>query len=476
MTLVLLVAATLLVVGLASGLPRWLDLRRARRSNDLLDPMRDPLTGLPTRAWLLDRLDQALALARRHGHVVSVLALDIDRFAAINNRLGHEWGDAVLRAVAQRLEDMARTEDTVTRLDGDRFAVLLEQVADANAPVRVAKRVIEAFRPPLEIEGAEVVLTLCVGVAVHVSGDASGSDLVRDATMAVERAKEKGKGRFEIFDPEIGQQAIHRLNLEARMRDAPADGEMTVHYQPEVHLETGRIVGMEALVRWHHPVHGLLPPDQFIPIAEETGLIVSVGRWVLQEACGAAARLQRQSLLGPGFRLSVNASVRQLEGDPEFLERVAEALAANDLAPNRLVVEVTETAQEMESLSPVLEQLRVMGVGVALDDFGTGYSSLSRLRTLPLSVVKIDQRFVRGILDPANLAIVRSVVDLADVLDIGVTAEGIETARQLELVCSAGCWRGQGHYFSRAVPEAEVAALLAGGALPGVVSAGEAIR
>ena len=466
MTLVALVVATLIVAAAASALPRWLDLRRSRQSAAPVDPFHDPLTMLPNRAWLMDRLDQALARARRHGNVVAVLALDLDRFTAINNRMGHEWGDAVLRQVARRLQELARTEDTVTRMDGDQFAVLLEDIADANSPARVAKRIVETFRTPLDLGGNEVVVSVSVGVAVYFSGEVSGRELLRDAGLAMNRAKEKGKGRFEIFDAQLGKQAIRRLSLEARMRDAPGEGEMVVHYQPEVRLTTGEIIGMEALVRWQHPWQGMLPPGQFIPVAEETGLIVPVGRWVLRDACRALARLNHQGLLGYGFRLSVNVSVHQLQDDHDFLEFLAEALAGNGVAPRHLVVEVTETAQEMEPLAPVLEQLRIMGVGVAIDDFGTGYSSLSRLKSLPISVVKIDQRFVRGITDPANLAIVRSVADLADVLNVEVTAEGIETAHQLELVRSAGCNRGQGHYFSRAVPEEQLTVLLAGGVLP----------
>ena len=465
---VVLIAATLAVVALVAALLRWLELRRARHKEPPVDPVQDPLTRLPNRAWLLDRLGQALVAGRRQGHVVAVLVLGIDRFTSINNRLGHEWGDAVLRRVARRLEEVGRMEDTVTRVDGDRFAILLEHVTDASAPARVAQRILDSFRAPLDLGATEVLISFSIGVAVHfpASEEVSGPELLRDAAMAMERAKQRGKGRFDVFDAQLGRQAVRRLNLAERMREAPSEGEMVLHYQPEVDLWTGRMVGMEALMRWEHPWQGLLFPDQFIPVAEETGLIVPLGRWALGEACRALARMQRQRLVDSDFRLSVNLSVHQLQSDPDLVEQVSETLANNGLGPSSLVVEVTETAQELEPLAPVLEHLRIMGVGVAIDDFGTGYSSLSRLRTLPITVVKIDQRFVRGIRDPANLAIVRSVAGLAEVLGLEVTAEGIEFAHQLELVRSAGCSRGQGYYFSRGVPESDLVALFQHDCLP----------
>jgi diguanylate cyclase (GGDEF)-like protein len=460
------VLGTLAIVAIAMGLPRWLELRRSRRRSEEVDPFHDPLTLLPNRLWLLRRLDQALARARRHGYVVAVLALDIYRFGSINNRMGHDWGDAVLRRVAQRLREVAREEDTVIRLDGDQFAVLLEDLTDAHSPARVAQRILDSFRRPLDIGGNEVLVSFGIGVAVHFSGEIAGRELIRDASLAMARAKKKGSARFEVFDPGLAKQAIRRLGLEAELREAPHRGETEVHYQPEVLLETGRIIGMEALVRWRHPVHGLLGPDQFIPVAEETGLIVPLGRWVLKEACRTASDLQRRSATPSGFRLSVNVSVRQLQADANFLEFVADVLADLGLASRHLVIEVTETAEEMEPVAPVLEQFRVMGIGVAVDDFGTGYSSLSRLKSLPVNIVKIDQRFVRGIRDPADLAIVRSIVDLAEVLGLDVTAEGIETRSQLEAVRSARCTRGQGYYFSKPVPEDQLESMLTTGVLP----------
>jgi EAL domain-containing protein (putative c-di-GMP-specific phosphodiesterase class I) len=339
-------------------------------------------------------------------------------------------------------------------------------VADAHSPARVAKRIIDLFRRPVDLDGQEVIVGFSIGVAIHSQGEKTGRDLIHEASLAMERAKSKGKRGFEVFDAQLGRQAIRRLNLESRMRDAPSEGDMKLYYQPEVFLDSGRIAGMEALVRWQHPDQGLLEPDQFIPVAEETELIVPVGRWVLQEACHALRQLQRRELIDSNFRLSVNVSVHQLERDPHFLDAVSQALAGNGIPPRQVVLELTETAQEMEPLVEVLEQLRIMGVGVALDDFGTGYSSLSRLKCLPISVAKIDQRFVKGINDPANLAIVRSVCDLGNVLGLEVTAEGIETASQLQAVLSAGCLRGQGHYFSRAVPMGDLDRLLMLGVLP----------
>ncbi|HEX5268754.1 MAG TPA: bifunctional diguanylate cyclase/phosphodiesterase [Acidimicrobiales bacterium] len=460
------ILGTLVIVSVATGLPRWLELRRSRRREAEIDPFHDPLTHLPNRAWMLRRLDQALSRARRHGHIVAVVALDIDRFGSINNRMGHDWGDAVLRRVAQRLQEVAREEDTVIRLDGDQFAILLEDLTDGHSPARVAQRILDTFRRPVDVGGNEVLVSFGIGVAVHFSGEISGRELLRDASLAMGRAKKKGSARFEVFDPGLAKQAIRRLGLEAELREAPHRGEMVVHYQPDVLLESGRIIGMEALVRWRHPTHGLLSPDQFIPVAEETGLIVPLGRWVLKESCRAASDLQRRGVTPSGFRLSVNVSVRQLQADADFLDFVADVTADLGLASRHLVIEVTETVQEMEPVAPVLEQFRVMGVGVAVDDFGTGYSSLSRLKSLPVNIVKIDQRFVRGIRDPADLAIVRSIVDLAEVLGLDVTAEGIETRSQLEAVRASNCTRGQGYYFSKPVPEDQLESMLTTGVLP----------
>ncbi len=464
MTLAILVVGSLLTVVLVSAAPRWLELRRARRRAQPAAHLHDELTGLPSRAWLHSRLDQVLARAKRHGFLTAVLVLDLDRFAAVNNRMGHEQGDQVFVLVARRLQELARTEDTVARLDGDQFVVLLEDVADPNSPARVAQRIIESFRTPLLLGEIEVTVSLSIGVAICGSGDASPSDLLRDGSLAMQRAKQKGNARFESFDSESGQLAINRLILEARLRDAASEGELVVHYQPVVVLATREIVGMEALVRWQHPVQGLLSPDQFVPVAEEAGLIVQIDRWVLEHAGRFVARLDQQGLISPRFRLNVNVSVHNF-GDRDFLEHIALTLARSGLAPERLVIEITETGQEIEPLTPGLEQLRLMGVGVALDDFGIGYSSLSRLRSLPVSVVKIDQEFVRGITEPSNFAIVHSITDLANVLGMEVIAEGIETQRQLELVRSAGCKRGQGYLFSRPVPEEQIGSILAQGSL-----------
>lgn len=465
MILIVLVVVTLVVVGLASVLPDWLQRRRARRAAPAPEVLCDPFTLLPNRVGFLQQVDRALARAGRQNHRVALMVLDVDRLGLVNNRLGYEWGDMVLRQVGLRLQTVARSGDTLGRLDGDCFALLLEKV-DASTPLRVARRVGEAFRAALDLGPHEVEVSLSIGVAISAGAVASSSELLRDACLALDRAKEHGSGRLEVFDSRLGKQAARRLSLEAGMKRALSDGEMVVHYQPEVLLRSGEITGMEVLVRWRHPSQGLLRPDQFIPVAEESGLIVPLGRWVLEEACGFAGRLRARGLVVPGFKLSVNVSMCQLRDDAGLLDHVAGTLAANGLSPDHLVVEVTETARELEPVETPLQRLRTMGVGVAMDDFGTGYSSLSRLRSLPLSALKIDQGFVRGIDDSSNLAIVRAVVGLADALGLTVTAEGIETADQLHTVRATGCRRGQGHYFSKAVPESRLTTLLKSRTLP----------
>jgi diguanylate cyclase (GGDEF)-like protein len=462
MSLVLLVLVALGVPASAAALRRWVS-RRAQEAVADVPRLRDGLTRLPSREWLEGRIDQALAQAVRDGCLVGVLVLDVDRLATVNDHMGREWGDRVLVETGRRLQLLARTEDTVARLDGDQFAVLLEHLSDANTAVRVAKRIVEEFRSPLELGEEGVVVSLSIGVAVSGAELASGHDLLRDGAFALGRAKGKGRGRFEIFDSRLRDRAMNRLSLEARMSEAVSEGELILHYQPEVVLDTGEIVGVEALIRWRHPTLGLLVPDQFVGIAEETGLIVPIGRWVLEEACAATARLERRGLIGPSFRVNVNVSVRQLQNDLEFLEHTATVLAQSNVAPRRLTLEITETFEAIESVSSALERLRVAGVGVALDDFGTGYSSLSRLTSLPINVIKIDQRFVRGIGDPANLAIVRSVPELGGALGMTVTAEGVETSRQLQLVQSARCTRGQGFFFSRPLAEPALWKLLEAG-------------
>ena len=463
MTLATLLVVTLVTVLALSALSRRADLRRAKRNALPQTPLHDSLTGLPNRVWFQSRLEQVLARVRRHGDVAAVLVLDVDKFSAINNGMGHEWGDAVLEQVARRLEELARTEDTVARMDGDQFVVLLEQFEDANSPARVAQRIIENFRAPLRPLGTELLVSLSIGVAVHISGETSAHALLRDASLALKRAKHHGPGRFEIFDAQLGYQAVDRLVLEAELRDALTEQELVVHYQPVVVLETLEIVGAEALVRWRHPTKGLLAPEQFIAAAEAAGLIAPIDRWVMGQACRMAAGLERGGLMDPRFRVNVNVSVLQLQSDRDFLEQTSVVLAGSGLAPERLVIEVTETIQGIEPFATALQQLRLMGVGVAVDDFGTGYSSLLRLRSLPVNIVKIDQVFVRGITDPANFAIVRAIVELAGVLGMDVIAEGIETPKQLQLVRSAGCHRGQGNFFSCAVPEERLEVMLRSG-------------
>ena len=420
----------------------------------------DPLTGLPNRALLTDRLEHALARARRRGGSVAVLFLDLDRFKVVNDSLGHEVGDELLEAVGRRLKRCLRPEDTAARIGGDEFVILLEDVESPNYAVWVAERMVAALRNPFDVGGHEMVVTTSIGIAL-ASEDHSASDLLRDADIAMYRAKARGKARYQVFDPSMNALAIRRLELEGQLRRGIELGELKVYYQPKVEISDGRVVGMEALVRWHHPERGLISPAEFIPLAEETGLILPLGRWVLEEACRQAREWQERY---PGClpTMSVNLSAKQFQ-QPHLLEEISEVLAATELEPCGLVLEITESVlmEDAQANIATLEGLKALGVGLAIDDFGTGYSSLDYLKRFPVDVIKIDRSFVNGLgPSPKDAAIIQTVIDLAEALDLEPIAEGIETAEQARQLWDMGCRVGQGYYFARPLPSDEVAELL----------------
>ncbi len=422
----------------------------------------DPLTGLPNRALFLDRLEHAMVRGTRHGCSVAVLFVDLDRFKPVNDSLGHEVGDELLTAVGRRLREGLRPEDTVARLGGDEFAVLIEDVEDTSDATLVAERVGEVLRPALELRDREVVLTASIGVAVSRAGQRDPDELLRAADIAMYSAKRTGKGLYKVFEPSMGSRALELLELEADLHRALEREELRLHYQPKVELATGRIVGVEALVRWEHRMRGMVPPAEFIPLAEETGLILPLGRWILEQACREAREWQGRHRIGGPLEVSVNVSARQF-GHPGLVGEVARVLEETGLDPKGLMLEITESVvmEDAESNVATLRELKDLGVRLAIDDFGTGYSSLSYLHRFPVDALKIDRSFVDGLGEESeDTTIVRSVISLAHALRLEVIAEGVENAEQVERLQALGCRLGQGYIFSRPLPSQELCALL----------------
>jgi diguanylate cyclase (GGDEF)-like protein/PAS domain S-box-containing protein len=412
----------------------------------------DPLTGLANRALFTDRVEHALVL--RGG--VAVVFLDLDDFKAVNDSLGHLAGDALLQAVALRLTGALRPGDTIARLGGDEFAVLFEEAGAAVSAADVAERVIAALQEAFDLDGREVFVTASIGIGVGEDAE----ELLRSADVAMYRAKASGKAQYVVYAPKMDDDLVGRLELVADLRRACIEDEFVLHYQPIVELESRRVVAVEALVRWQHPTRGLLQPADFVGLAEETGQIVDIGRWVLQEACRQAASWRPQ--LGCDLSVSVNVSARQIR-QSGLVDDVQAALAASGLAPDALTVEITESAlvRRREEMTAILESVTCTGVRLALDDFGTGYSSLSLLRDLPVRTVKIDRSFVHTIdAGPAQRAFVQAIVDLAEALQLTVVAEGIERPIQAAALLRIGCVLGQGFHFARPLPADALGRLL----------------
>jgi diguanylate cyclase (GGDEF)-like protein/PAS domain S-box-containing protein len=417
----------------------------------------DPLTGLPNRTLFLQRLHELIAAG---GDEVAVLFVDLDNFKLINDSLGHGAGDELLQVVAERMRRVLRPGDVIARFGGDEFAVTIA-VGGEVAARRVADRLASALRAPVELEGRQRFVTASFGVRSAKTDVADSEALLRDADAAMYRAKELGKARCEIFDESMRERAVERLDLEGGLRHALERGELRVVYQPQVELATGRIIGAEALVRWMHPQRGLIVPPAFIPIAEQTGLIVPIGAYVLLEACQQAATWSRER--GRDLSICVNVSPRQL-ADESFAGVVEEALAISGLAPARLCLEITESAVMADpgAATAVLERLKAIGVRLAIDDFGIGYSSLSQLKALlPVDTIKIDKSFVDGVTgDGEDHAIVDAVLRLAAGLGLAAIAEGVENAEQVEALLAMGCGLSQGFHFARPQSAADLEQLL----------------
>jgi diguanylate cyclase (GGDEF)-like protein len=414
--------------------------------------LRDPLTGLPSRLLFSSRLSLALErLQRRRGTHVAVLFLDLDRFKVINDSLGHAAGDKLIVAVADRLRHALRRHETVSRFGGDEFAILCEDIIDEQDAIAVGERVLRAFSIPIHLTHGEAVTSASLGIALSADPDQDVGNLIRDADAAMYRAKEAGGGRLMLFDEVTRQRALTRLHTETALRAALEREEFRVYFQSEVSVETGAIVGLEALVRWEHPDDGLVGPDRFIALAEETGLIVPIGTWVLHEACRLAQRWQAERAVGDPLVVRVNVSARQLAQD-DLIAVVGSALDRTGMDPSQLCLEVTESVlvEDPEASARKLAELKKLGVKIAVDDFGTGYSSLEYLRSFPVDCVKIDRSFVRGIPHSSeDVAIVNAVIELGHALGLSVTAEGVETTEQLGNLQTTGCDTAQGFLFSR---------------------------
>ncbi len=420
----------------------------------------DPLTGLPNRLLFFDRLEHSILQCRRQRCGLALLFLDLDQFKQINDSFGHAVGDQVLKEVARRLRDTVRRSDTVARIGGDEFAIIMEGLREPADVVSGIQHLFQAFQEPLAVPGHRFVVTLSIGVSLFPQDGQDVQTLLRNADTAMFKAKAAGRNTYQLYDQTMTTETVERAMLEAELREALNQQALEVHYQPQVSLADGKLVGLEALARWHHSEHGWIPPDRFVALAEEAGLIIHLGEQILLKACRQVGQWQQQGLQ-PGL-LAVNFSTRQLL-EPELLARISRALEQSRCSPHWLEMEITENylMQGTQEALATLRRLRSMGINLAMDDFGMGYSSLAYLKMLPISKLKIDRSFVDGIPDDENdRAITRAIIALGKALGLRVIAEGVETEEQAEFLRREGCDEAQGHLFGAPAPAEEIEDLL----------------
>lgn len=419
----------------------------------------DALTGLPNRLLFVDRLRQAIAQARRKNHDAAILFLDLDRFKLINDTLGHAVGDRLLQSVAARLKGLLRESDTVGRQGGDEFILILPEIHSRAEVSTVAQKILALFSTPFPLEGEEVFITPSIGISLYPADGTDIETLIRHADAAMYSAKELGRNNFRFFTPALNETAQSRLETENSLRRALAKNEFVIHYQPVISLLSREIVGVEALVRWQHPRKGLLMPSSFIPVAEDTGLIIPIGEWVLRSACNQVRSWQKS---GYPLRVAVNLSARQFR-QPQLTETIRAVLLETSLIPESLEVEITESiaAEDLNVTISILRSLKDMGIRISIDDFGTGFSSLSYLRRFPIDTLKIDKSFVADILPRRDEEIVTAIINLAQTLKLKVIAEGVETREQLNFLAEKHCDEIQGYFFCRPLPQHELQPYLA---------------
>jgi len=420
----------------------------------------DTLTGLPNRGLLFDRLNYAISQARRYKHQLAVLFIDLDRFKFVNDTMGHEAGDSLLKTIAGRIRECMRESDTVARLGGDEFIGIVTNLNDGMAAANVAEKLVERLSEPVTIAGNQVTVSPSIGISVFPSDAETGEELVKLADVAMYQAKQTGGSGYQFYRPDLNSDALRRIGLGVALQRAIRGHELELHYQPQIDIQEGCVTGVEALVRWRHPERGLVPPDQFVPLAEELGLMVPMGDWILQEACRQLKTWKDQGV--PPLRMAINLSAHQFNRE-SLLEHVLLWIEQAGLNPANIELELTESSvmRDPEATAETLESLSAAGVGVAIDDFGTGYSSLAYLKRFPLDVLKIDGSFVRDVTtDENDAAIVKTIIGLAEHFGLRVVAEGVETIEHLEFLRMNGCRYMQGYYFARPMKAEDVPAAI----------------